>query len=117
MNVEFYEGQSNEEKFLKHGRILKTEYEMRQEGLSGPEITEEDIQKKVQEFKDILINELVDLQKLNEDAFNALFNDNEIIHGLARPFQMIEDELGAIGPMMDWTNYLKKSVIEQIKAK
>ncbi|EHL2548750.1 hypothetical protein KDG23_003002, partial [Listeria monocytogenes] len=46
-----------------------------------------------------------------------IFVGNEIHHGQAEPREMIEGEFGPVGFKMDWTNYLKESVINQIKNK
>ena len=44
-----------------------------------------------------------------------MFTNGELIHGYAEPFEMIEDDEGPIGFRLDRKNYLKNSVINEIK--
>ncbi|WP_062196912.1 hypothetical protein [Massilibacterium senegalense] len=94
-------------------RVIITEYELRKENRFS-EITDEDKEKVRGYFIDILIDDLIDMQKLKTDIEEWALN-GELIYGYADPLEMIEDDEGPIGFRIDRKKYLKDSVIYEIK--
>lgn len=101
--------------YIKLGRVIKTQYEYYKEH-PIPILTEEEKEDYKKRFMNQLIDILIDKSKIEEDT-EHIFVGNEIHHGQAEPREMIEGEFGPVGFKMDWTNYLKESVINQIKNK
>lgn len=94
-------------------RVIITEYALRKEN-RFPTITEEEKVRVKEQFINALVDELFDKEKINEDVEEWITN-GELIHGYAEPFEMIEDDEGPIGFRLDRKNYLKNSVINEIK--
>lgn len=99
--------------FIKEGRVIKTQYEYYKE-YSIPILTEEEREGYKQRFMNQLIDILIDKNKIEEDIEHVLVG-NELYHGQAEPLEIVEDEFDQVGFKVDWTNYLKESVINQIK--
>lgn len=94
-------------------RIIKAEDEMRKNN-RYPEVTEELREEIRASFIEMIISELIDNKKLEEDIEQWIVS-SELIHGYSYPLEMIEDGKGPIGFKIDRKKYLKKNIIDEIK--
>lgn len=94
-------------------RIPITQYRKKQEE-RYPNITKEDIEKVRDDLLQIVINQLIDIDKLNHDVSQYIISGS-LEYGFAEPLEMLEDKDGySIGLRIDAKNYLKERVRNEL---
>lgn len=90
-------------------RIPITQYNKKQQQ-RYPKVTKEDIENMREQLLQIVINQLIDMEKLNHDVYQHLIS-GDLDYGFANPLEAIEDKKGyQLGFRIDAKNYLKESV-------
>ncbi|MFK3988367.1 hypothetical protein [Exiguobacterium mexicanum] len=80
-----------------------------------PVPSEEDIQNTKDSLLEIIIDQLIDVEKINYDVKQQLISGS-LHHGLATPLESIEDQDGnVLGFKIDATNYLKHEIKTRFK--
>jgi len=93
-------------------RIPITKFKKMQE--EDIEITKEDIKKGKEFLFDIIIDQLIDIEKIKYDIKDHILNNN-LHYGYVHPLKLIENEDGSkAGFEIDAKNYLKESVKKEI---
>lgn len=94
-------------------RIPITQYKQKQEG-RFPIATKEDIEHVRTDLLEIVVNQLIDMEKLNHDVYQHLIS-GFLDYGFAAPLEMNEDiEAHPLGFRIDAKNYLKESVRNEL---
>lgn len=90
-------------------RIPITQYKKKQEE-RYPIMTKEDVESVREQLLNIVINQLIDMEKLKYDVFQYLVSGS-LEYGFANSLEMVEDIDGySLGFRIDAKNYLKESV-------
>lgn len=77
-------------------------------------VTEEEIENKKEELLQIVISQLIDMEKINHDIAHYIVTGS-LEYGLADPLEMNEDIDGSpLGYRIDAKNYLKESVKSEL---
>lgn len=94
-------------------RIPITQYKKKQEEKFS-NVTKEDIVNMRDKLLQIVIDQLIDMEKINHDVYQSLiFGDLD--YGYAYPLEMNEDEDGyPLGFKMDAKNYLKDNIRKEL---
>lgn len=101
------------DKDIYNNRIPITQYKRKREK-KPPTMSKEDIENTKNHLIQEVVNQLIDMEKLNHDVYQYLISGS-LEYGFAIPPEMKEDIDGSpLGFRIDTKNYLKESVIKEL---
>ncbi|WP_404354889.1 hypothetical protein LG291_14645 [Cytobacillus firmus] len=94
-------------------RFPITQYKKKKEGIY-PTMTKEDVENVIDQLLQIVINQLIDMEKLTYDVSKYLVSGS-LEYGFANPLEMVGDKDSyPLGFRIDEKNYLKESVRNEL---